>query len=72
MFDFTFVEILVVVTGASFVLGRKDLVLGARQGGKMLGRLIGTMHGVKATYEAKSQQSELKSLHTTVTSGLRG
>ena len=72
MFDFTFVEILVIVTGASFVLGRKDLILAARQSGKMLGRVIGTMHGVKASYEAKGQKSELTSLHTTVTSGLRG
>lgn len=72
MFNVGFGEMLIFVTGASFLLGRQELMLGARYAGKLLGRAIGTMHGVKANYEANNAKNDLQNLHTSVRSGLRG
>ena len=47
-------------------------MLGARYAGKLLGRAIGTMHGLKANYEANNAKNDLQTLHTSVRSGLRG
>jgi Sec-independent protein translocase protein TatA len=72
MFNVGFGEMLIFVTGASFLLGRQELMLGARYAGKLLGRAIGTMHGLKANYEANNAKNDLQTLHTSVRSGLRG
>jgi Sec-independent protein translocase protein TatA len=72
MFDISFAELLVFVTGAGLLLGRKELLVGAKYTGLVVGRVIGTLHGLKANYEATSQQTELKTLHNSVRTGLRG
>ena len=72
MFNFSFTELLVVVTGAGFILGRKEVTAGAKVLGNIVGQFVGSMQGLRFRYEQKAKDSELRTLHTSVRSGLRG
>ena len=72
MFNFSFGEVCVIVTATSFLLGRKEMVAGARVAGNMVGQLVGSLQGLRVKYEAKTSDSEIGTLHTSVRSGLRG
>ena len=71
MFDVSFAEILVLVTGAGFLLGRKEILQGSRVVGKMLGRGVGLLQGVRVRYEEKTRGSRVHQMHTNVKMGLR-
>jgi Sec-independent protein translocase protein TatA len=72
MFNVSFTEVLVVVTAAGILLGRKELTIGAKFAGNVVGKLVGSLQGLRVKYEQKSSNSELNTLHTSVRSGLRG
>jgi hypothetical protein len=70
MFDVSFAEVLVLVTGAGMLLGRQEVVAGSRLLGIGLGRIIGTFQGIKEKYEEKSRGSDMYKLHSSVREGL--
>jgi Sec-independent protein translocase protein TatA len=70
MFDVTLGELLVVVTGAGMLLGRKEITLMAHSVGRGLGRMVGTLQGLRMKYEDKSKGSQLYQLHKNVKDGL--
>jgi len=70
MFDVSLGELLVVVTGAGMLLGRKEITLMARSVGRGLGRMVGTLQGLRTKYEDKSKGSQLYQLHKNVKDGL--
>ena len=70
MFDVSLGEVLVVVSGAGMLLGRKEITLMARSVGRGLGRIVGTLQGLRIKYEEKSQGSQLYQLHKNVKDGL--
>jgi len=70
MFDVSLAEVLVLVTGAGMLLGRKEITLMARSLGRGLGRVVGTLQGLRVKYEEKSQGSQLYQLHKNVKDGL--
>ena len=43
MFDVSFAEVLVLVTGAGLLLGRREILQGSRMMGKALGRGVGVL-----------------------------
>jgi hypothetical protein len=63
-------EALVVVSAAGMLLGRRELVAGARFLGVGFGRVVGLLQGARLRYEEKSQGTELYNLHRTVKRGL--
>ena len=71
MFDVSFAEVLVVVTGAGLLLGRKEILQGSRVVGKMLGRGVGLLQGVRLRYDEKTRGSRVHQMHTNVKKGLR-
>ena len=71
MLDFSFGELLVVVTGAGLLLGRKEITIGARWLGTSIGRVVGTLQGVRLRYEQKSKGSQIYQLHSSVRQGLQ-
>ena len=71
MFDVTFAEILVLVTGAGILLGKREILQGSRILGNTLGRGVGYLHGVRAKYEQKSQGTRVYQMHKNVKMGLR-
>lgn len=74
MFDISFTQLLVVVTVSGYILGRKDMKNLAKLVGGGVGKFVGSLQGMRVKYEQKSQNQnvELKTLHTSVRSGLRG
>ena len=59
MFDVSFAEVLVLVTGAGLLLGRREILQGSRVAGKMLGRGVGVLQGVRIRYEEKTRGSRV-------------
>ena len=74
MFDISFTQLLVIVTVSGYILGRKDMKRIARVFGGGVGKFVGSVQGMRTKYDQKSQNQnvELKTLHTSVRSGLRG
>jgi hypothetical protein len=70
MFNVSFGEVLIVVTGAGLLLGRQEIVAGSRLLGLGLGKIIGTLQGLRAQYEEKSKGTEIYQLHSSVRDGL--
>jgi hypothetical protein len=70
MFDITLAELLVLVTGAGLVLGRREITIAAHGLGRGLGRVVGTLQGLRFKYEEKTQGSKLYQLHKNVKDGL--
>jgi hypothetical protein len=66
----SFGEAVVVVTAAGMLLGRRELVAGARFLGLGFGRMVGLLQGARIKYEEKSQGTELYNLHRSVKRGL--
>lgn len=66
----SFGEAVVVVTAAGMLLGRRELVAGARFLGLGFGRVVGLLQGARIKYEEKSQGTELYNLHRSVKRGL--
>ena len=71
MFDVSFAEVLVVVTGAGLLLGKREILQGSRLLGNTLGRGVGYLHGVRAKYEQKSQGTRVYEMHKNVKMGLQ-
>jgi hypothetical protein len=71
MFDVSFAEVLVLVTGAGLLLGRQEILQGSRMAGKMLGRGVGVLQGVRIRYEEKTRGSRVHQMHSNVKMGLR-
>lgn len=70
MFDVSFGEVLVLVTGAGILLGRREIVEGSRMLGKGLGRMIGIATGVRRRYDEKSAGTRLYQVHSQVNRGI--
>jgi len=70
MFDISFGELLVVVTGAGLLLGRREIALGSKLFGNGIGRIIGTLQGMKIKYDNKTKGTKLQSLHREVRQGI--
>ena len=70
MFDISFGELLVVVTGAGLLLGRREIALGSKLLGNGIGRIIGTLQGMKIKYDNKTKGTKLQSLHREVRQGI--
>ena len=70
MFDVSFAEVLVVVTAAGVLLGRRDIISGSRVVGTAFGRIVGTLHGMRTKFEQQSKGTELHQLHSSVRHGL--
>lgn len=70
MFDVSFAEVLVVVTAAGVLLGRKDIIAGSRAVGTAFGRIVGTLHGMRTKFDKKSKGTEIYNLHSSVSHGL--
>ena len=70
MFDVSFAEVLVVVTAAGVLLGRRDIIAGSRAVGAAFGRIVGTLHGMRTKFEKKSKGTEMYNLHSSVSHGL--
>ena len=70
MFDVSFAEVLVVVTAAGVLLGRRDIIAGSRVVGTAFGRIVGTLHGMRTKFEQQSKGTELHQLHSSVRHGL--
>lgn len=66
----SFGEVLVLVTGAGILLGRREIVEGSRMLGKGLGRVIGIATGVRRRYDEKSAGTRLYQVHSQVNRGL--
>jgi len=71
MFDISFAEVMVVVTGAGFLLGRREITQGARYLGQSLGKMVGTLQGVRIKYEEKTSGTQIYALHKNVKAGLQ-
>lgn len=71
MFDVSFAEVLVLVTGAGLLLGRREILQGSRMVGKALGRGVGVLQGVRVRYEEKTRGSRVHQMHSNVKMGLR-
>jgi hypothetical protein len=70
VFNVSFTEVLVVVTGAGLLLGRREILTGSRAIGNAVGRVVGVLHGLRVKYEEKSKGTEIYQAHSTVRSGL--
>ena len=70
MFDVSFAEVLVVVTAAGVLLGRRDIIAGSKVVGTAFGRIVGTLHGMRAKFEQQSKGTELQQVHSSVRHGL--
>mgnify|MGYP001088499533 CR=1 FL=1 len=70
MFDITTAEVLVVVTGAGLLLGRREITRGARVVGWSVGKLVGSLQGIRMKYEEKTHGTQLYKLHKHVKDGL--
>ena len=66
----SFGEAVVVVTAGGMLLGRRELVAGARFLGLGFGRVVGLLQGARIKYEEKTQGTELYNLHRSVKRGL--
>jgi hypothetical protein len=71
MFDVSFAEVLVLVTGAGMLLGKKEITQGARIIGKMVGKGVGLLQGVRVRYDEKSRGSRVYQMHSNVRMGLQ-
>lgn len=71
MFDISFAELVVLITGASFLLGKREIVASARVVGRGLGKIVGTMQGVRIKFEEKSRGTQFFDLHSSIKRGLR-
>ena len=70
MFDITTAELLVVVTGAGMLLGRKEITRCARVVGWSMGKFVGSLQGIRIRYEQKTHGTQLYQLHKQVKDGL--
>lgn len=70
MFDVSFAEVLVVVTGAGLLLGKREILQGSRLLGHALGRGVGFLHGARMKYEQKSHGTRVYQMHKNVKKGL--
>ena len=66
----TLAEALVVVTAAGLLLGKREISAGAKFFGHGVGRLVGTMQGMRFKYEQKTRGTALYALHRNVKRGL--
>jgi len=71
MFDVSMTEVLVVVTGAGLLLGRKEITYGSKVIGWSVGKLVGSLQGVRMKYEEKTRGTHLHQLHKHVKDGLQ-
>ncbi len=70
MFDTTFAEVLVVVTAAGLLLGRREIAQASRFTGWSIGKAMGTLQGLRMKYEQKTAGSQIYQLHKSVKEGL--
>ena len=54
VFNISLTELFVVVTGAGLLLGRREIIVGARAVGSVVGRVVGSLQGVKYKFEKSS------------------
>ena len=66
----TLAEALVVVTAAGLLLGKREISAGAKFFGQGVGRLVGTLQGMRFKYEQRTSGTALYALHRNVKRGL--
>lgn len=70
MFDVSMTEVMVVVTGAGLLLGRREITYGSKILGWSIGKLVGSLQGIRMKYEEKTHGTQLHKLHRSVKEGL--
>ena len=70
MFDVSITEVMVVVTGAGLLLGRREITYGSKILGWSIGKLVGSLQGIRMKYEEKTHGTQLHKLHRSVKEGL--
>ncbi len=59
-----------VVTGAGLLLGRREITHGSKILGWSIGKLVGSLQGIRMKYEEKTHGTQLHKLHRSVKEGL--
>lgn len=67
-----FIETILVIGGASIFLGKQDILHISRIIGFSIGRLVGTLQGLRIGYETKYQGTKLFQLQANVRRGIEG
>lgn len=67
-----FFETIIVLGGASIFLGKQDILYISRFIGFSIGRLVGTLQGLRSGYESKYHNTKLYQLQANVRRGIEG
>lgn len=71
MFDISFAEIVVVFGAAGLLLNKREIVQGSRLVGNSLGRMIGSLQGLKIKIDKNTKGSQMYAVHSSIRDGIR-
>lgn len=71
MFDISFGGFFVLMATAGFIFKKSEILMGARFLGRGLGKVVGSMQGMRIKFETETSKSEVHGLHSSVRQGLQ-